>query len=601
MKTIAKRDAARKKIMGNIHGLLSKIRKIPSEGEGKVDSGIGADGLNDLQKVKKKRARVGKNKDAKIGESVRKSLRKRPLSRTREEDKANDVDEEVVIEDVETISKKRRKYEMKNSTRRKSTRKVKVNKGGKGKVEKKDEEETVKTLIYVDSTDCDGFNYERKGNALEFWTTSKLKEREEMELRNGGFGQGDIKQMVIDLTNYEDDRHEVKIVKEKQAKIDADLFDYFDHSNLKGQLCLLESVMGFIKKDKEYLERALRRAIAQFPKKKKVQLFVAEYKKNIYKLCGFGEVVEHTCGMTSLQMGEFVSNIRSGVDSYSMREPLGVCAGICPSNFPALVPLLMFPIAVACGNTFILKPSEKDPGACMILAELAMEAGLPNGVLNIVHGTNDIVNAICDDDDIKAITFVGPDSVSCQKIIPNYSCTTNPQSAKAAEKLSPMLSPSKAAGMFSGTQEKCVTCGKTAYSLEKSSRSKSRLLLIIDYTQTKLRLFTVVVSNVGNMLMVFESDSETSSFEHVMSMILMINEKVEIMMALEEEFRVTKALISIVQVIKIGCRCGPEIRRQEMCRRREGSYTKELAVAAAVELRNFFTDRYGFDISIDDM
>ncbi|KAK9058154.1 hypothetical protein SSX86_022994 [Deinandra increscens subsp. villosa] len=271
-------------------------------------------------------------------------------------------------------------------------------------------------------------------------------------------------------------------------------------------------------------------------------------------------------------MGGFVSNIRSGVDSYSMREPLGVCAGICPSNFPALVPLLMFPIVVACGNTFILKPSEKDPGACMILAELAMEAGLPNGVLNIVHGTNDIVNAICDDDDIKAITFVGPDS-----------------------------SPSKAAGMFSGTQEKCVTCGKTTYSLEKSSRSKSRLILIIDYTQTKLRLFTVVVSNVGSMLMVFESDSETSSFEHVMSMILMINEKVEIMMALEEEFRVTKALISIVQVIKIGCRCGPEIRRQEMCRRREGSYTKELAVAAAVELRNFFTDRYGFDISIDDM
>ncbi|KAJ0522175.1 putative methylmalonate-semialdehyde dehydrogenase (CoA acylating) [Helianthus annuus] len=122
------------------------------------------------------------------------------------------------------------------------------------------------------------------------------------------------------------------------------------------------------------------------------------------------EVVEHACGMTSLQMGDFVSNIRSGVDSYSLREPLGVCAGICPSNFPALVPLLMFPIAVACGNTFILKPSEKDPGACMILAELAMEAGLPNGVLNVVHGTNDIVNAICDDDDIKAITFVGPDS-----------------------------------------------------------------------------------------------------------------------------------------------------------------------------------------------
>ncbi|KAK9070521.1 hypothetical protein SSX86_010923 [Deinandra increscens subsp. villosa] len=301
------------------------------------------------------------------------------------------------------------------------------------------------------------------------------------------------------------------------------------------------------------------------------------------------EVVEHTCGMTSLQMGEFVSNIRSGVDSYSMREPLGVCAGICPSNFPALVPLLMFPIAVACGNTFILKPSEKDPGACMILAELAMEAGLPTGVLNIVHGTNDIVNAICDDDDIKAITFFGPDSVSCQKIIPNYSCTTNPQSAKAAEKLSPMLSPSKAAGMFSGTQEKCVTCGKTAYSLEKNSRSKSRLLLIIDYTQTKLRLFTVVVSNVGNMLMVFESDSKTSSFEHVMSMILMINEKVEIMMALEEEFRVTKALISIVQALM-------------------HSFVSLLQKHHFKALMPIFmpnsgqkTNWYGFDISIDDM
>ncbi|KAK9049739.1 hypothetical protein SSX86_031294, partial [Deinandra increscens subsp. villosa] len=324
---IAKRDAARKKILGNIQGLLSKIRKIPSEGEGKVDSGISADGLNDLQKVKKKRARVGKNKDAKIGESVRKSLRKRPLARTREEDKANDVDEEVVTEDVETISKKRRKYEMKNSARRKSTRKdflllfvttmIEGWKNGSCKMsllscldDERDVKEydwcgyilnrikvckkewirddkdcpfigplTILTLIYVDSTDCDGFNYERKGNALEFWTTSRLKEREEMELRNGGFGQGDIKQMVIDLTNYEDDRHEVKIVKEKQARIDADLFDYFDHSNLKGQLCLLESVMGFIKKDKEYLERALRRAIAQFPNKKEVQLFVAEYKK----------------------------------------------------------------------------------------------------------------------------------------------------------------------------------------------------------------------------------------------------------------------------------------------------------------------------------
>ncbi|KAF9594966.1 hypothetical protein IFM89_035536 [Coptis chinensis] len=119
------------------------------------------------------------------------------------------------------------------------------------------------------------------------------------------------------------------------------------------------------------------------------------------------EVVEHACGMGTLQMGEFVSNVSHGIDTYSLREPLGVCAGICPFNFPAMMPLWMFPIAVTCGNTFVLKPSEKDPGASMILAELAMEAGLPNGVLNIVHGINEIVNNICDDKDIRAISFVG--------------------------------------------------------------------------------------------------------------------------------------------------------------------------------------------------
>ncbi|KAJ9159220.1 hypothetical protein P3X46_024741 [Hevea brasiliensis] len=119
------------------------------------------------------------------------------------------------------------------------------------------------------------------------------------------------------------------------------------------------------------------------------------------------EVVEHACGMATLQMGEYVPNVSNGIDTYSIREPLGVCAGICPFNFPAMIPLWMFPLAVTCGNTFVLKPSEKDPGASIMLAELAMEAGLPNGVLNIVHGTNDVVNAICDDDNIRAISFVG--------------------------------------------------------------------------------------------------------------------------------------------------------------------------------------------------
>uniref|UniRef100_A0A2P2LJD7 methylmalonate-semialdehyde dehydrogenase (CoA acylating) n=1 Tax=Rhizophora mucronata TaxID=61149 RepID=A0A2P2LJD7_RHIMU len=119
------------------------------------------------------------------------------------------------------------------------------------------------------------------------------------------------------------------------------------------------------------------------------------------------EVVEHACGMGTLQMGEYISNVSNGIDTYSIREPLGVCAGICPFNFPAMIPLWMFPIALTCGNTFVLKPSEKDPGASILLAELAMEAGLPKGVLNIVHGTHDIVNAICDDEDIRAVSFVG--------------------------------------------------------------------------------------------------------------------------------------------------------------------------------------------------
>ncbi|KAM5548440.1 methylmalonate-semialdehyde dehydrogenase [acylating], mitochondrial-like [Rosa sericea] len=119
------------------------------------------------------------------------------------------------------------------------------------------------------------------------------------------------------------------------------------------------------------------------------------------------EVVEHACGLATLQMGDFISNVSNGIDSYSIREPLGVCAGICPFDFPAMIPLWMFTTAVTCGNSFILKPSEMDPGASVMLAELAMEAGLPSGVLNIVHGTNETFDAICDDDDIKAISFVG--------------------------------------------------------------------------------------------------------------------------------------------------------------------------------------------------
>ncbi|KAF8063713.1 mmsdh [Scenedesmus sp. PABB004] len=109
-------------------------------------------------------------------------------------------------------------------------------------------------------------------------------------------------------------------------------------------------------------------------------------------------------------MGETVENVAGGIDCYSLRQPLGVCAGICPFNFPAMVPLWMYPMAIAAGNTFVLKPSERDPGASMMLADLAQQAGLPKGVLNIVHGTHDTVNRLLDHPDVAAISFVGGDA-----------------------------------------------------------------------------------------------------------------------------------------------------------------------------------------------
>lgn len=123
------------------------------------------------------------------------------------------------------------------------------------------------------------------------------------------------------------------------------------------------------------------------------------------------EVVEHAANIGSLQMGELANNVATGVDTYTLLQPLGVCAGITPFNFPAMIPLWMFPMAIACGNTFVLKPSEQDPMVTMRLAELAMEAGIPAGVLNVIHGGADAVNAICDHPDIKAISFVGSTNV----------------------------------------------------------------------------------------------------------------------------------------------------------------------------------------------
>lgn len=121
------------------------------------------------------------------------------------------------------------------------------------------------------------------------------------------------------------------------------------------------------------------------------------------------QVVEHTCGITSLQLGESLNTITQDMDINSYRVPLGVCAGICPFNFPAMIPLWMYPLALVCGNTFVLKPSERVPNTAMFLAQLAVDAGVPAGCLNVIHGGKEAVDFICTNPTIKAISFVGSD------------------------------------------------------------------------------------------------------------------------------------------------------------------------------------------------
>ncbi|HBS35611.1 MAG TPA: methylmalonate-semialdehyde dehydrogenase (CoA acylating) [Parvularcula sp.] len=124
------------------------------------------------------------------------------------------------------------------------------------------------------------------------------------------------------------------------------------------------------------------------------------------------EVIEFACGVPHLTKGEYTEQAGPGIDVYSMRQPLGVCAGITPFNFPAMIPMWMFGVAIACGNTFINKPSERDPSVPLRLAELMMEAGLPEGVLNVVNGDKEAVDALIEDPRVKAISFVGSSDIA---------------------------------------------------------------------------------------------------------------------------------------------------------------------------------------------
>jgi malonate-semialdehyde dehydrogenase (acetylating)/methylmalonate-semialdehyde dehydrogenase len=124
------------------------------------------------------------------------------------------------------------------------------------------------------------------------------------------------------------------------------------------------------------------------------------------------EVVEFACGIPNLLAGRYSDQVSSGIDTFTFRQPLGVCAGITPFNFPVMVPLWMHPVAIACGNAFVLKPSERDPSASNLIAELYADAGLPDGVLNVVHGDKTAVDALCTHPDVAAVSFVGSTPVA---------------------------------------------------------------------------------------------------------------------------------------------------------------------------------------------
>src|SRR5438067_9011033 len=146
------------------------------------------------------------------------------------------------------------------------------------------------------------------------------------------------------------------------------------------------------------------------------QLLTAEHGKVLTDARGEAtrglEVIEFATGIPQLLKGEFTEQVGAGIDSWSVRQPLGVCAGITPFNFPAMVPMWMFPLALVCGNTFVLKPSERDPSASLLLAELLKEAGLPDGAFNVVQGDRQAVDAILEHPDVAAVSFVGSTPVA---------------------------------------------------------------------------------------------------------------------------------------------------------------------------------------------
>src|SRR5262249_61866323 len=124
------------------------------------------------------------------------------------------------------------------------------------------------------------------------------------------------------------------------------------------------------------------------------------------------EFVEFACGIPQVLKGDFTDQVSTGLDNWTLRQPLGVVAGITPFNFPCMVPCWMFPLAIACGNSFVLKPSERDPSASLFMADLLRQAGLPDGVLNVVQGDKVAVDGLLEHPDVKALSFVGSTAIA---------------------------------------------------------------------------------------------------------------------------------------------------------------------------------------------
>ncbi|OLQ01047.1 Methylmalonate-semialdehyde dehydrogenase [acylating], mitochondrial [Symbiodinium microadriaticum] len=182
--------------------------------------------------------------------------------------------------------------------------------------------------------------------------------------------------------------------------------DASEHAGARDALALARSAMPQMAPERHKLEGAIRDntdALAQVLTKEQGKT-IADAKGDIFR--GL-EVVEMACNIPAMIQGETLPNVANSVDVHSYRVPLGVCAGIAPFNFPAMIPLWMFPPATTAGNTFLLKPSERVPLSAVMLAEMAHDCGLPPGVLNVVHGGHDTVNFLCDDEHIRAVSFVG--------------------------------------------------------------------------------------------------------------------------------------------------------------------------------------------------